>query len=139
MDACKGELHVAWHNDLRSWAQFAHAITPQDPVDNAPVQRAVLFYIATGARCLPRKAWKPLLGPDLRSCGSVVVGWAKRSVPTTAEPGGHGAKTAPLPTLQVIAVDRNPLYFAGCLLKCRKSGGGWPSLAGISRPSPPSM
>src|ERR1700719_1029700 len=31
----------------------------------------------------------------------VVVGWAKRSVPTAAEPGGHGAKSAPLPALRV--------------------------------------
>jgi hypothetical protein len=30
-------------------------------------------------------------------------------VPTRAAPGGHGAKSAPLPTLQVIPVDRNQL------------------------------
>src|SRR6266849_1571566 len=37
-----------------------------------------------------------------RSYGSV-VGWAKRSVPTTAEPRwARRAKSAPLPTLQVI-------------------------------------
>jgi hypothetical protein len=31
-----------------------------------------------------------------------IQGWAKRSVPTRAAPVGHGAKSAPLPTLQAI-------------------------------------
>src|SRR5471030_2964042 len=30
----------------------------------------------------------------------IIVGWAKRSVPTRSDGGGHGAKCAPLPTLR---------------------------------------
>ena len=41
-----------------------------------------------------------------------VVGWAKQSVPTAANAKpwrARRAKSAPLPTLQVIPLDRNPL------------------------------
>src|ERR1700719_3058582 len=56
---------------------------------------------------------------------SELVGWAKRSVPTTAVSGGHGAKIAPLPTLHLrllrdrhrsagdLQVDRAKMHAAG--------------------------
>src|SRR5665213_914038 len=57
------------------------------------------------------------MGPCVRGTTSVIVGWAKRSVPTVVQHrrgnGGHGAD-APLPTLRglrSIETERHWLYY----------------------------